>query len=332
MDCRNIAISGTGIYLPMRRVTASELDARLGLKEGWTARKSGVLERRYAQAETSSQMGAKAAIAALRQSGCELADIDCIVSVSGTAQQAIPCTAALIQKELGGAESGIPAFDINSTCLSFVAGLDTLSYLVDAGRYRRVLLVSSEIASVGLDWEHKESCTLFGDGAAAAVIERTPNKATSRILAARMETYSKGAHLSEIRGGGSMLHPREYTEATKADFLFQMDGRGIFRMTSRMIKEFVDKLLAESGLVMDNIDWVIPHQASGMSMRILREKLGIRPEHFVDIIANHGNTIAASIPLALHEAIERRGAKRGDRMLLLGISAGLSLGGIVLEY
>lgn len=332
MDCRNIAIRGMGIYLPKRRVTSAELDERLGLKEGWTAKKTGVLQRRYAEGETTSQMGAKAALAALKQCGYGVADIDCMISASGTTQQAIPCTAALIQKELGAESSGIPAFDINSTCLSFVAALDMISYLIDAGRYRRVLLVSSEIASVGLDWAQKESCTLFGDGAAAAVIERTSDGCTSRILASRMETYSKGAHLSEIRGGGTMLHPRNYTEETKADYLFQMDGRGIFRMTSRMIEPFVDQLLSESGLAMSQIDWVIPHQASGMSMRILREKLGITPERFVSIIADCGNTIAASIPLALHETIERRGAKRGDRMLLLGVSAGLSLGGIVLEY
>ncbi|MET3287547.1 beta-ketoacyl-ACP synthase III [Brevibacillus fluminis] len=332
MDCRQIAITGTGMYVPPRRVTSSELDQRLGLADGWTAKKTGVLERRYTEGETSSQMGAKAARAALEQAGYELSDIDCIVGVSGTAQQEIPCTAALIQRELGGGGSGIPAFDLNSTCLSFVAGLDTISYLVEAGRYRRVLLVASEIASVGLDWEQKESCTLFGDGAAAAIIERTPAGSASRILAARMETYSKGAHLSEIRGGGTMLHPRLYSETTKADFLFQMDGRGIFRMTSRLIEPFVEKLLSESGLGMDEIDWVIPHQASGMSMRILREKLGVRPERFIMNIANYGNTIATSIPLALHETIATRGIKRGDRVLLLGVSAGLSLGGIVLAY
>ncbi|MGO0062645.1 beta-ketoacyl-ACP synthase III [Brevibacillus fluminis] len=332
MDCRQIAITGTGMYVPPRRVTSAELDQRLGLAAGWTAKKTGVLERRYAEGETSSQMGAKAARAALEQAGYELSDIDCIVGVSGTAQQEIPCTAALIQRELGGGGSGIPAFDLNSTCLSFVAGLDTISYLVDAGRYRRVLLVASEIASVGLDWEQKESCTLFGDGAAAAIIERTPAGSASRILAARMETYSKGAHLSEIRGGGTMLHPRMYSETTKADFLFQMDGRGIFRMTSRMIEPFVEKLLAASGIGMDEIDWVIPHQASGMSMRIMREKLGVRPERFIMNIANYGNTIATSIPLALHETIATGEIKRGDRVLLLGVSAGLSLGGIVLAY
>lgn len=332
MSSRNIMIRGTGAYLPEKKVTAKELDQRLGLRDGWTAKKSGVLTRHYAQNETSSQMGAKAASAAFAASGYSLGDIDCILCVSGTAQQEIPCTAALIQKELGGGDSGIPSYDINSTCLSFVAGLDTISYMVDAGRYRRVLLVSTEIASVGLDWEQKESCTLFGDGAAAVIIERTPKDESARILAAKMQTYSKGAHLSEIRGGGSMIPSSNHSPHNQKDFLFQMDGRGIFRMTSRLIEPFVAELLAESGLAMSQIDWVIPHQASGMSMRILREKLGIPEERFINMIAHTGNTIAASIPLALHEAVTSHGVKRGDKMLLLGVSAGLSLGGIVLEY
>lgn len=332
MSVRNIKIVGTGKYLPKNTVTAAELDRRLGVREGWVAKKTGVLIRHYADTETASWMGAQAAFLALKDSGLTYEDIDCIVCASGTAQQAIPCTAALIQKEMGKEESGTPCFDINSTCLSFVVGLDVMSYMVDAGRYSRVLFVSTEVASVGLNWEQKESCALFGDGACAVIIERSQPSDASKIRSARLETYSKGAHLSEIRGGGSKLHPREYRQETQKDFLFDMDGKAIFRMASKLIGAFTEHLLSSSGCSISDIDFVIPHQASGMSMRILREKLGIPKEKFVDIIENHGNTIAASIPMALHELLKQKSVKRGDKLMLIGTAAGLSLGGVVLEY
>jgi 3-oxoacyl-[acyl-carrier-protein] synthase III len=126
-------------------------------------------------------------------------------------EQSIPCTAALVQKQLGGEFSGIPSFDINSTCLSFVVGLDTLSYLVDAGRYSRVLLVASEITR-GIDWKDQESSTLFGDGAAAAIIGKTDIQEGSKIICSRLETYSQGADLSQCLGAGNRYHPREYSD------------------------------------------------------------------------------------------------------------------------
>ena len=143
-------------------------------------------------------------------------DIDCIICGSGTIQQAIPSTASLIQEQLGLQHSGIPCFDINSTCLSFITALDTISYAIECGRYKNVVIISSEISSVGLNWGQNESSILFGDGAAAVVI--TKGDHSSSIIASHMETYSSGAHLSEIRGGGTMIHPREYSEERKEDF------------------------------------------------------------------------------------------------------------------
>lgn len=329
---RQIKLLGTGAYLPSRRVYSVELDKRLGVRDGWTEKKSGVAVRYYADGETASQMGAVAIRRALNDAGLTFADIDCLICASGTAQQEIPCTASLIQEQLGEEMSGVPCLDVNSTCLSFVAALDMMSYLVHAGRYERIVLVSSEVGSVGLNWAQKESCILFGDGAAAVVIGRTPEGEASRVLASHMETYSKGAHLSEIRGGGSLVHPREYAQGREDDFAFDMDGRAIFRLTSKLIDGYVERLLAGTGRAMNTFDLVIPHQASGMAMRIMREKLGISPERFMDVIGQYGNMIAASIPLALHEAIQQKRIRRGDTVLLIGTSAGLSLGGVALVY
>ncbi len=332
MEQRQVRILGTGKYMPMRVVTAEEMDARLGVPAGWVLRKTEVAVRHYADGEAASDMGARAAYAALEAAGIAFKDIDCLVSVSGTKEQALPCMASLIQRAMGQGDSGVPAFDIDATCLSFLTGLDVMSYMVAAGRYDRVLLVSSEIASIGLNWANKESAALFGDGAAAVVIGRAPSGSASRILNASIRTYGKGASLSEIRGGGTRLHPREYRKETEVDFLFHMDGPGIYRMAAKLLPGFVDELFAPLGIGMKDVDMVIPHQGSAMAMKLIERKLGISPKQMMVITPNHGNTIAASIPMGLHEAIAQGRIRRGDRVLLLGTAAGLSLGGLLLDY
>lgn len=331
MQQRPIRILGTGKYLPQRVLSAADIDEKLGVSPGWVAAKTGVLTRHFADGEPSSRMGAKAALAALEAANLTLDDIDCLVCASGTAEQGIPCTAALIQQALGLQDSGLPSFDIDSTCLSFLVALDTMSYLVAAGRYRRILIVSTDVASVGLDWEDKESAAIFGDAAAAVVIGCSEPGETSRILGARLETYSSGAHLSEIVGGGSKHHPLTYTEETRHRFYFKMDGKGVFKLSAQLLPDFVAKVMAESKTTLDAMKWVIPHQASLPAMKLMEKRLGVTGRFYMHA-QRHGNTIAASIPLGLHEAISRGEVQRGDHLLLLGTSAGLSLGGLVLEY
>ncbi|MFW5433419.1 beta-ketoacyl-ACP synthase III [Paenibacillus apiarius] len=329
---RKVKIIGTGSYLPKQRITAEEMDRRLGVPAGWSLKKSDVRVRYFVEDETAAEMGAFAAQAALQDAGLTFADIDCIVCASGTMQQPIPCTAALIQQAIGQGQSGVPSFDINSTCLSFMAALDVMSYLIAAGRYRRILIVSTEIASVGLNWEHKESAVLFGDGAAAVIVGQSATHEQSRIAASLMETYSTGASYSEIRGGGTGLHAKLYDDTRMSDYMFHMDGHAIYKMASRLLPEFLERLLGPGNRAMSQFPLIIPHQGSAMAMRVISRKLGIAPEQLMNITADHGNTIAASIPMGLHEAIRQGRMQRGDRVLLLGTSAGLSLGGLVLDY
>lgn len=332
MHIRQVKITGTGRYLPGGGVAAEEIDRRLGVEPGWVMRKTSVANRHFVGEETASQMGAQAARDALEVAGLRFSDIDCLVCASGTMQQPIPCTAALIQEELGEQESGVPCFDVNATCLSFVTALDLMSYLIDAGRYRRILIVSTEIASKGLNWSDKESAALFGDGAAAAVVERSSEHESSRILHAEMTTHSGGAHHSEIRGGGSGLPASLYEEDRAADYLFSMDGEGIFRQASRLLPDFMNRLLGGAGLTMSDFKLVVPHQGSVMAMRLLQRKLGISEEQMLYIAPHYGNVIAASIPLGLDMAVREGRLERGDKVLLVGTSAGLSLGGVALIY
>jgi 3-oxoacyl-[acyl-carrier-protein] synthase-3 len=327
---RAVKVISTGKYLPKNKVTAPELEKRLGLESGWIQQKSGVLVRHFVADETASEMGAYAAKDALESAGLSFSDIDCLICTSSVPEQAIPCTGALVQKHLGGENSGIPAFDINATCLSFITGVDLISYAIVAQRYRRVLLVATEVTT-GLNWEDKESCTLFGDGAAVIIIEQSKESESSRILCSSMKTYSKGSHLSECRGGGNKLHPQIYQENPQ-DFLFSMDGKGIYKLAAQILPNFVEKLLQSVNLKMADIDLVIPHQASWMALQLMRKHLGVAEEKWMMIIENHGNTVAASVPMGLHEAIVQGKVKRGDLVMLLGTAAGLSLGAILWEY
>ncbi len=327
---RQVQVLATGKYLPKNKVTAEELARKLGIDAGWIERKSGVMVRHFAEDETASEMGAIAAQQALNTAGLSLKDIDCIVCTSSVPEQSIPCTAALVQKQLGGEWSGIPAFDINSTCLSFLTGLDTLSYLVDAGRYSRVLLIATEVA-LGIDWQDHETSTLFGDGAAAAIIGKTNHPEGSKIICSRQETYSQGAELSQCRAAGNRYHPQDYNKNPE-QFLFKMQGRAIYRLASQILPDFIQRLLQPAGLTLNDIDMVIPHQASLMAMGLIRRGLNIPEQKWMAIASTHGNTIAASIPMTLHEAIQQEKIHRGDRILLLGTSAGFSVGGMVLQY
>lgn len=333
MQLRHVRIKGTGKYLPERTVGDAELDEILGTPPGWVNKITGVGTRHYAGAEeTASYMGARAAEAALADAGLTFGDIDCLVCTSGTKEQPLPSTAVFIQQAMGQADSGVPAFDVDATCLSFLVGLDLMSYMVDAGRYKNVLLVATEIASVGLNWQDKESSALFGDGAAAVVIGPSGEGESSGIIHASLKTYSSGARYSEIAGGGTRLHPQKYTAETALPYLFYMDGQAIFRKASKLLPDFIAQMLSATGNQMDDFKLVIPHQGSAMAMRLLRKKLGIAEDRFLDNTAGHGNTIAASIPMGLHEAIRQGRITRGDRIMLIGTAAGLSLGGMIIDY
>lgn len=327
---RMVRILGTGMHLPSNEISAESLAKKIGVSKEWILKKSGVETRYFVENETTAYMGAQAAIQALKNANISLNEIDALVSAGGVMQQPIPCTAALIQQQLGMQGSGIPSFDINSTCLGFVTALDLLSSMITCGRYKNILVVCSDIASTGLNWAHYESCTLFGDGAAAVILGPTPKGDSSKIHSAHTETYCEGVNLCRIEGGGSGLHPRNHILGIDNRFLFEMNGSEVFRLASKKILPFMDKLLQK--LHLSDINLVIPHQASMMAIRIIQKKLGLENDRIMNIVQNFGNVIAASLPMALHKAIQSQRLKRGDKCLLLGTSAGFSIGGIVFEY
>jgi 3-oxoacyl-[acyl-carrier-protein] synthase-3 len=343
---RAIRILGTGVARPSCQVESSEFDTRLNLPDGTVQRRSGVRVRYVETRRTAASLGAEAARCALAAAGLTLDQIDCVVGASGSPDQAMPCNAALIHRELGLGDSGVAAFDVNASCLGFLAALDTLSWPLLAGRYRRVLIVAADIASCALDWTELGASAIFGDGAAAAVIsrERDPDATTPSILASGFATYSDGAHLCEIPAGGSRHHPSRCGSNGAAsgesnggrDYLalaqFRMDGPAVFHLVARHLDGFVDALLRGADVDRDDLTLVVPHQASHLGLRYLTRSLGFPRDRVVNIYADHGNQVAASLPSALHAAIRGGRLRRGDTALLLGSGAGVSLGGIVLRY
>jgi 3-oxoacyl-[acyl-carrier-protein] synthase III len=327
-----VRISGTGDYVPSRCVASTEFDERWGKPAGWTEERTGIACRFFASGEeTSSFMGAEAARAALEAAGISARDLDCIVFTACVSEQAIPCTAVLIHRRLGLDGTGIPAFDLNATCLGFMMALDMMSAAIAIGRFRRVLIVSSEIASVGLNWDDVETAPLFGDGAAAVVLEGTEGF-DSALLARHAQTFSEGADLCQVRSGGTRIRVREQLEHYLDGACFEMSGRETYKLAARVLPQFLSSLLTRARVEASNIACWVPHQASSKALSHLQAALALPAERVARILRERGNQIAVSLPATLHHAIATGGVKRGDLVALVGTGAGLSLGGAVLRY
>lgn len=331
-----VRILGTGEHVPGICVESQALDQRWKKAAGWTLRHAGIERRYYAgEGETTSSMGAKAARSALAAAGMEAHELDCIVSACSVMEQAIPCSGVLLQRQLGLEESGIPAFDVNATCLSFVAALDLLSTAIAVGRYRRVLIVSSEIASAGLRWDDAETAMLFGDGAAAVVLGSSDDAEAAEaaeLLGTHFETFSAGADLCQVRSGGTRIRPRTDMAGFLQGSCFEMQGRATYRMAAQRLPRFLERLFDRARVRLDQLSCIIPHQASAKGLTHLEAALKLPADMLVRVLATRGNQMAASIPVALHHAISSGRLQRGDLMALVGSGAGLSFGGAILRY
>ena len=325
-----LKILGVGRYLPDRIVPSSELEQAIGLEAGWIERKQGVRERRRAALETNSEMAAAAAREALDDAGLQPEDLDLILNASGSAEQAIPDGAPLLQHHLGLGESGIACHSIHTTCLSFLTAFDLSASLLATGRYRRILISSAEITSKGLNWTDPESSTLFGDGAAAAVVGRTPAGETSAVHGARFETYGNGARFTQVMGCGTS-RPPNHPNTRPDDNLFHMDAAAVLLMSLRHAPRFLEHLGCAIPGGLSQLDVVIPHQASKLALDS-HTRFGFTQKQIVRTLECLGNCVAASIPLTLHAAIRSGRLQRGNRALLLGTGAGLSFGGVVFTY
>ena len=301
---RNIKIIGYGNYLPKNIV---EFDG----------------EKRYRcnGSETQLDMAVKATKKALENAKLDIKDIDCIVSSSAVIMQPIPCNAALIHEQIAKG-TNIPAMDINTTCTSFVTALDTMSYLIEAGRYKNVLIVASDVSSEGLNEEQKESYTLFSDGASAVVITKSDDS-NQGIVGSLIRTYSEGAHATEIRGGGTLRTSMKYKPEDKADYTFDMKGKPILILCVKKLPELFKEFEEKFNVSIKDVDVVIPHQAS-RALPFIMQILKIDESKYVNRVSEFGNMVSVSIPYMLCDLLEKGKIKKGDKVLLCGTAAGLT--------
>lgn len=316
---------GAGHYLPERVLTNTELSRRIDTSDEWIASRTGIRRRHIAaEGEKTSDLATKAANHALHAAGLHANDIDAIVLATATPDQTFPSTATRVQHELGMTRGF--AFDIQAVCAGFIYALANANGLILSEQAERVLVIGAETFSRILDWDDRATCVLFGDGAGALILEASEGTGTSSdrgVLGTCL--HSDGAHnaILYVSGGPS---------TTGAAGIVRMEGREVFRHAVVKLAEVADEVMLKAGVVSEDIDWVVPHQANLRIIESTAKKAGIPMEKVVVTVADHGNTSAASIPLALSSAVADGRIRRGDLLLMEAIGGGLAWGSALLRW
>ncbi|WP_371126344.1 beta-ketoacyl-ACP synthase III [Bosea sp. (in: a-proteobacteria)] len=318
-------IAGCGSYLPARIVTNAELAQRVDTTDEWIVQRTGIRQRHVAaQDETTSVIGLKAAQAALADAGMQASEIDMIIVATATPDHTFPATATQIQAALG-IEGGV-AFDLQAVCSGFVFALATADKFLSTGAARTALVIGAETFSRILDWEDRTTCVLFGDGAGAVVLKAAPGEGT---------LADRGVLATHIRSDGrykDKLYVDGGPGSSRTVGFLRMEGKEVFRHAVQNLAETVRHTFAETGLSGADIDWFVPHQANRRIIDATADKLGIGHERVVITVDRHGNTSAASIPLALAEAHRDGRIKRGQLVLIEAMGGGFTWGSALIRW
>lgn len=319
-------ILGTGSYLPPKRLTNADLAAELARQgvetsDEWIVERTGIRARHFAAPEVaSSDLAAEAGRRAIEAAGITAADLDLIIVATSTPDMVFPSTATMVQNKLGTA--GCPAFDVQAVCSGFIYALTVADSMIRAGSARNALVIGSEVFSRILDFKDRTTCVLFGDGAGAVVIGASDQPG---ILATDIHADGKHRDILCVPGhvsGGNVL----------GDPVLKMDGQAVFKLAVGVLEETARASLAKAGLQDSDIDWLIPHQANIRIMQSTAKKLKMPTEKVVVTVDQHGNTSAASIPLALDTAVRDGRIQRGQRLMLEGVGGGFTWGSVLVKY
>lgn len=324
---RKIKIIASGVAVPSKKVTHTQFDHQFNVTDSFKI--SGILERYMSVDETASQLGAQAATQAINNSPLVWPDIDCLIVASATMDKALPYNAAMLHAQLGLDNQRTTTLDIGASCMSFLMALDMASYLIECNRFKNIMIVSSDIPSYTLDFKNIRENGIFGDGAAAFIISKTPENETSTIMVSQSSTLSKGVDFCQINAGGSRYHNRDSADYKET---FSMKGKNVFALVMREFPAFFNGLLEQAQLKKEDIDFFVPHQASMAGLTHMFKELKIAEDKWINIFPYFGNQVAASLPSALHYAIKQEKIKRNDIVYLLGSGAGITLGGLILRY
>lgn len=323
-------ISSFGHYVPEKVVTNIDLEKIVDTSDEWIRSRTGMVERRVAaQGENTSDLALNAAINAIEKSTVKYKDIELIIVATISGDHAYPSTACLVQKKLG--LRGVPSFDVSAGCTGFIYGVNIAKQFIENGAYKHILVVGVELLSRFLNWDDRNTCVLFGDGAGAAVISRNDRGQISEIIDGDIEADGTQDDILVQPAGGSAMPASEETVKNKLHTV-HMDGNKVFKLAVKSMYSSCDLLLKRNDLRITDIDWLIAHQANMRIIDSLGKKLKIDPENVIVNIQKYANTSAATIPIAISEAIEGGDIKRGDLLLMVSFGAGLTWGSLLVRY
>jgi 3-oxoacyl-[acyl-carrier-protein] synthase-3 len=318
-------VRGVGSYLPERVVSNKDLEAQVETSHEWIVQRTGIEQRHIAaDHETTSFLGIKAARSALGDAGLEASDIDLIVVATSTPDYTFPSTATIVQEGLGIHQGA--AFDLQAVCTGFVYAVSVADKFITSGSHKRALVIGAETFSRILDWEDRTTCVLFGDGAGAIVLEASEGEGTSK---------DRGVLTSHLRSDGrhrDKLYVNGGPGSTKTTGVLKMEGKEVFRFAVGSVTDVVRDAFESTGTTPDELAWFVPHQANKRIITASAEKLGIAPEKVVITVDRHGNTSAASIPLALDAAKRDGRIKQGDLVMIEAIGGGFTWGSALIRW
>jgi 3-oxoacyl-[acyl-carrier-protein] synthase III len=319
-------VAGTGSFLPPRRVTNQDLAAELAARgietsDEWIVERTGIRARHFADDDvTASELAVEAARRALAAADCDVSQIDLIVVATSTPDMVFPSTACIVQRRLG--LQGCAAFDVQAVCSGFVYALTVADSMIRTGSAHKALVIGSEVFSRILDFNDRTTCVLFGDGAGAVVLEASK---TPGLLAS--ELHADGRHADILCTPGTLSRGH-----VLGNPFLRMDGPAVFKLAVKVLEDVARSVLAKAERSDVDIDWLIPHQANIRIMQSTAKKLKLPLDKLIVTVDEHGNTSAASIPLALDEAVRSGKIKRGDTVMLEGVGGGFTWGAVLLDY
>ncbi|HFC6397143.1 TPA: beta-ketoacyl-ACP synthase III [Neisseria polysaccharea] len=315
-------ISGTGSYLPANRVSNDDLAQKVDTSDEWITARTGIKFRHIAaENEKTSDLAAEAAHRALDAAGLDSGEIDLIIVATATPDMQFPSTATIVQQKLG-ITNGCPAFDVQAVCAGFMYALTTANAYIKSGMAKNALVIGAETFSRIVDWNDRTTCVLFGDGAGAVVLSAADKPG---IIHGKLK--ADGNYLNLLNAPGQIACGK-----VSGSPYISMDGPGVFKFAVKMLAKIADDVIEEAGYTTDQIDWLVPHQANKRIIDSTAKHLGLSMDKVILTVQDHGNTSAASIPLALDTGIRSRQIKRGQNLLLEGIGGGFAWGAVLLQY
>lgn len=315
-------IIGTGSYLPAKVLTNYDLEKIVDTSHDWIVSRSGIVERHFAaENELTSDLALQASLRAIESAGISAEDIDLVIVATTSPDQIFPSTACILQDKLGIRNRGA-AFDMQAVCGGFVYAMNTADLYIRCGQARTALVVGSEVLSRMLDWNDRTTCVLFGDGAGAVVLQASE---TPGIIASKL--HADGSHRGMLKAEGNVRNGE-----VQGDPFIKMEGQAVFKFAVKVLSEVVEEVLEENQMKGSDIDWLVPHQANIRIMEATARKLGLSMDNVIVTVATHGNTSAASIPLALDTAVRDGRIKPGQNILLEAVGGGFTWGAVLIRW